>query len=613
MIYRALCSFLLFSSILQANPIDPTKLLNLSEEEQWRKLVHFHQSSVLGNDSEVDDANFFISTNGKYSLVDELRATIKRFQQDPAAKCQYPARFTWLAEKLDWNTSVTDLLNDCSALKEWYQSINPEKASVIFPASYINSPSSMFGHLFIRIDSSQQSNDLLAHSINFGANVNEDDGSLLYAMKGLFGGYPGVVSLIPYYEKVKEYNDIENRDIWEYQLNFTKQEIQRLVFHVWELKDIYFDYYFIDENCAYRILALLEVARPELDLLSSFYDRAIPADVIKAVNRADVVKNINYRPSLATDLANKLKQLTDEEKQWIIQLVDNPEKSNDDAFKKLPPNRQAAIFEIAAQWIRYQLSDLPNTREYAKKGYAFLLKRSKLAAEANLIAVPTPPVRDDQGHNTLRLSSGIGQLGEQSVATFSVRSAYHDLTDPAAGYLNGAHIEFFDINATVNEHNHFKLQNFTLLSLMSLSTRDDFFKPLSWNFDVRSERLPLTSNTNELFTTIQGGAGVTYGSTNNRVYLLAGAQLLNNERSVSDTYFQASLRTGWLLNQNNFQTKIEFQANKDTGRHSFDTAKLSFNHSFNINKNSAFSVEWTRHKLDQYYNSSLFLNYRQYL
>ncbi len=613
MTYRALTLILFFSSIVQAKSIEPTSLLSLAKEKQWQKLIHYHQSSLFSNGSEVDDANFFISPKGKQSAADELTATVDQLQHDPSAKCRYPARFTWLAQQLNWNTSVDDLLDDCPELAQWYQTINPEKASIIFPASYINSPSSMFGHLFIRIDSGQQNNDLLAHSINFGANVSDQDGSLLYAMKGLFGGYPGVVSLIPYYEKVKEYNDIEHRDIWEYELNFSQQEIQRLVFHVWELKDIYFDYYFIDENCAYRILALLEVARPELDLLSSFYDRAIPADVIKVVNRAEVVNHISYRPSLATDLANKLQQLTHEEQQWVLALVENPDLSDAAEFRTIAPGRRAAIFEIAAQWIRYQLSDLPNTRDYAKKGYAFLLKRSKLDADANFTPVKTPSVRDDQGHNTLRLSGGLGQLDDQSVASFSIRSAYHDLTDPAAGYLNGAHIEFFDVNVTVSENNHWKLQNFTLLSLMSLSTRDAFFKPLSWNFDVRTERLPTANNSNELFTSIQGGAGVTYGSTDNRVYLLAGAQLLNNERSISDTFFQASLRTGWLFNQPGYQTHLELQAHKDTGRQAFDTARLSLNHTFNLDKHRAFSIQWARHKLDQRYNSSLFINYRHYL
>jgi len=65
---------------------------------------------------------------------------------------------------------------------------------------------------------------------------------------------------------VKEYGDFENRDIWEYRLQLTAAQTERLLMHVWELKESYFDYFFFTENCAYQLLPLLEVANPELHL-----------------------------------------------------------------------------------------------------------------------------------------------------------------------------------------------------------------------------------------------------------------------------------------------------------------------------------------------------------
>jgi hypothetical protein len=75
---------------------------------------------------------------------------------------------------------------------------------------------------------------------------------------------------MPYYLKVREYSDLENRDIWEYELNLTPEEIDRLLMHAWELGPIHFDYYFFDENCAYHLLGLLEAARPDLTLTEGF-------------------------------------------------------------------------------------------------------------------------------------------------------------------------------------------------------------------------------------------------------------------------------------------------------------------------------------------------------
>ena len=100
------------------------------------------------------------------------------------------------------------------------------------------------------------------------------------------GGYPGLFALMPYREKLSEYRSLENRDLWEYQLDLTPEETGRMVEHVWELKQIQFDYFFFDENCSYRLLELLQVARPSLDLTSQFPLTAIPTDTVKAVKQS---------------------------------------------------------------------------------------------------------------------------------------------------------------------------------------------------------------------------------------------------------------------------------------------------------------------------------------
>ena len=82
--------------------------------------------------------------------------------------------------------------------------------------------------------------------------------------------FQGIFLHPPYYEKVTEYNNIDHRDIWEYDLNFSEHEVLRMVMHMWELKDIYSDYYFFDENCSYDLLYLLEAARPSLELTDEF-------------------------------------------------------------------------------------------------------------------------------------------------------------------------------------------------------------------------------------------------------------------------------------------------------------------------------------------------------
>ena len=164
----------------------------------------------------------------------ELAATLKALYASPSlgdkhAQCVYPARTRWLRQQLQ----LDDLPQpQCGEYDNWYRDINPHSAVLVFPAAYLNSPSSMFGHTLLRIDQADVTSNntaLLSYALNFGAYIEGMDNSILYAWKGLMGGYPGLFALVPYREKLAEYSRLENRDLWEYKLNLTPEETGRMV------------------------------------------------------------------------------------------------------------------------------------------------------------------------------------------------------------------------------------------------------------------------------------------------------------------------------------------------------------------------------------------------
>ncbi len=188
--------------------------------------------------------------------------------------------------------------------------MNPDAVTLIFPAAYLNNPASMFGHTLLRIDSRTRNEQtrLLDYTVNYAASTQQERG-FTFAMKGLFGGYHGSFSVAPYYAQVKRYGDLENRDIWEYRLTLSYEEVLRMMMHAWELKSAKFDYYFIDENCSYQLLSLLEAARPSLHLLDQFGLWAVPADTIRAVTGVeDLTSSVTFRPSRRTVLSGTDKE-----------------------------------------------------------------------------------------------------------------------------------------------------------------------------------------------------------------------------------------------------------------------------------------------------------------
>ena len=114
---------------------------------------------------------------------------------------------------------------------------------------------------------------------------------------------------MPYYEKVKEYNDFENRDLWEYQLNLSPEEITQGLKHLWEIKRVNFPYYFLSSNCSYQLLGLLEAARPNTYLRQDFPIYAIPTDTLRRVlEEKDILRKLVYRPANGTTLAYHAQQ-----------------------------------------------------------------------------------------------------------------------------------------------------------------------------------------------------------------------------------------------------------------------------------------------------------------
>ena len=270
--------------------------LKLSESRYWHLLMHAPK-----DESEIDDDAFFIARDGKYNLASELDVTIQHLNEDANRSdeslfCRFPAGRAWLEDELN----VSFGQGECHAYDTLVAKMDPQKVTLVFPTAHINSPASMFGHTFLRIDSSMESK-LMSYAINYAARTDETNG-ITFAYKGLFGGYYGFYSMLPYYEKLKEYRDSESRDIWEYDLNLTHDEVMAMVRHIWELQHINSWYFFFDENCSYHMLWLAEIARPSARLRDHFTYHVIPPETVRAFEKEGLVSNKHFRPSKRTKL-----------------------------------------------------------------------------------------------------------------------------------------------------------------------------------------------------------------------------------------------------------------------------------------------------------------------
>jgi len=147
-------------------------------------------------------------------------------------------------------------------------------------ASYLHEQSaSMYGHTFSeveRVGSFFGKSLCSIYAVNFGADVPRQSG-FLFAVYGLSGVYRGRFSTLPYYMKVQEYSHLESRDLWEYRLALDPGSMDRFIRHLWEMGSASMSYFFLNKNCSYQLLPLLEVARPSMRLAAPFWLKTTPA------------------------------------------------------------------------------------------------------------------------------------------------------------------------------------------------------------------------------------------------------------------------------------------------------------------------------------------------
>ncbi|MFW6236932.1 MAG: DUF4105 domain-containing protein [Desulfosudaceae bacterium] len=462
----------------------------------------------------MDDPDFFLAPEGKTDPEAELKATIAElFQPDQQAAqksiCRFYARYQWLKKMLPLDPAVWPDFT-CPEI----DNIEPRYASLIFPTYYMNNPASMFGHTLLAINTDYDSKRL-GYAVNYAARVDDANG-LSFAISGVFGLYQGFYSVDPYYKKIQEYSDIHQRDIWEYRLNLTPEEIKRLIWHVQEFQDIHTDYFFFDENCSYNLLYLLEAARPSLDLVSRFDGLAVlPADTIRAIRAEGLITAVDFRPSKATKIRYKIDALDDSAIQTALDLIKGRGTPADLMEAPLDKETRIRILDLVSDQLQYLYAKNEIDRsEYRQQFLPTLRARSQLGqADFSYQDDITPPTDPMSGHDSRRISFGGGVHGGDPFTEIRYRPAFTDLVD--MDYLDnqGAQIEFGDARIRYYpETDVWKLQQLDIIDIVSISGRNAFFKPLSWKFDTGFHRKFMRNGKESLYYRLNTGTGVAVDS-----------------------------------------------------------------------------------------------------
>lgn len=535
--------FFLLPGIGMADSLDAlvkkARDLRLAEDSYWHVLYHYHVPLGGGFKSRIDDSRFFFSPEGKENPQAEMEAAIHfLFSGQAENPCLYIARHHWLHVRLQAEEEgfpqpfCPDLAN-----------IHPASARLVFPAYFMNSPASMFGHtlMTLRMDNSAR---VLDKAVNYEAHTRETNG-FVFAFKGIFGFYPGFFNVLPYYKKIQEYGEINQRDIWEYRLDLAPHEMDAMVRHIREMEGVSSDYFFFDENCSFTLMYLVEAARPGLDLTDTFPLWVIPVDTVRALQKEGLIVEAEYQPSRATIIRHRLSLLSPEDQDLAFEILEG--KKSPETVQELETLRAIRVLDTVIDCIRYQfVKKKMDQKAYQKTLIHALRVRSRMGLADTLPPVPIPR-RPDTLHGSSRMALGVQVVDGRTAMSLAYRPAFTDLTDPDYPESDGIRIVFGETRLRLGpEGEGAQLESFDAIDIVSLSPRDRFFTPLSWAAGAGLEGIPGEKRGRLL--RLGGGAGFSWGGGKaGLVYLMGMPRFFAGSGLENGHSLGAVMRIGWIL------------------------------------------------------------------
>jgi hypothetical protein len=495
-------------SPIQSSPanqaIEKSHEMNLAGDQQWILLGHY-KKTLWGNwKSDVADPNFFVSPVGAINPSAEMDSLLgalfspaseKDMDQDP--RCRFPAKLAWLKKRLNLQFSAEEqdpVLQTCKMYLRYRSVIKADSLSFVFSSYYANSPGSAFGHTFFRINKKARPDgtrsELLDHGVGYAAQVTVSN-PMLYAIFGLSGVFKGLFTNLPYYYKVREYNDYESRDLWSYDLNLTPEEVDMVAKHLWEVGNSYFDYYFFTQNCAYHMLTVLEAAAPRFHLVNRVPYYVIPADTIKAVaSEPGLVREVKFRPALRSVFIQRYDNLNSHDQAVFQNYMKDLDLS---ILIAEPEANRVHLLDTALDYmdVTYPENLISPTSEGGKKKNLVLQARAAIAVTSKRLEMPTPlNERPDLGHGSARVAVGLGQnqLGH-STAELEFRFALHDLLDSHIGYPEYSQLEFFHTRGQFDfQIRQARLDDFEIFRVTALNPLGLFQNNRSWRIKIGAHR-----------------------------------------------------------------------------------------------------------------------------
>jgi hypothetical protein len=430
---------------------------------QWRALLHYERSLFLDDKSAISSSDFFFSDTGNVDPLSELNANLTAFINTPELQCQFPARAQFIERKVAELPEVK-----CPDFEDFVATIGAKSVSLIYASGYLGNPASMYGHVFLKFNGTQKS-ELLDNTYNYGARYPKNEHPIRYIMNGIFGGYDGYFANQKFHHQTLTYNESELRDLWEYSLDLTQDEITFLLGHLWELEQVPMTYYFFKQNCAYQIAYLLSMLTgtsyiPESKLW------VMPFDIVTQIERDDptLIDKVIFHPSRQEALYSRFSQLSSHERSVFEDLLKGILKPSE-IVTLLSEHEAKRVIDTAFDYFAYieQHDSVTSTMQSLRKALVDI--RFSLPVGQSRFEKPAPKAPHEAQNTSLLQISTYFNNSLSSGLTFRFRANYYDFLSLNAARIPFSELSTVDMSVRLDEDAKLHLADLTLLRIFNLN------------------------------------------------------------------------------------------------------------------------------------------------
>ena len=240
-------------------------------------------------------------------------------------------------------------------------------------------------------------------------------------------------------------------------------------------------YYFFTDNCAVQLLTLLEVGKPDLNLVQHFAYVFIPLDTVKVVARQPgLVKSKKYRKSLKTDYVQSYLALNSKQKDALKKIIMQPSSE----LPSLSREESAKVLEAGMKY--YSLQSYQEGLPFEEQKYNLSVARARIGKIDQ--AEQRPAIAPDLSHDSAAVYLGGGEEGSTPFSSFKFRWAFHDITSPDEALIQDsqnvsmtADLRYYALDTRLDVH------RLTVVDLLTTKPINELEKPLSWKVQLYTE------------------------------------------------------------------------------------------------------------------------------